>query len=65
MTKESNIGDTVMYGDYFIIIFKSKSHFEKKNPNNDLTIFFGFVLLIAKGQLISECLFEKIVWTKI
>ena len=25
----------------------------------------GFFYVHAKGQLISECLFEKIVWTKI
>ena len=29
------------------------------------TKYLGYYLEVPKGQLISECLFEKIVWTKI
>ena len=32
---------------------------------NKFLIFFFLRLKVPKGQLISECLFEKIVWTKI
>ena len=33
-------------------------------PDLDLGLHVQYLCHVPKGQLISECLFEKIVWTK-